>query len=350
MSTSSRRPSKLKVLLGASVGTAVLSGLAAVAATRFAGRKVRGIHDATLDDPMDRPVGLTHHMIDIYDGASIHVVECGPPVPSGRPIVLLHGVTLQWWVWSSVIRLLRSKHRVLAWDMRGHGRSIAGTDGITLEAAAEDLAALLEELDVRDAIVVGHSMGGMVLGRFCLQHRDILDERVAGRVFLATSASSVSIKGLAGGLIAMTGHVTRVAKAGMRSTRLAYKWGDTNAAAAIIRPAFGDHPTARMVDDVRHMLSEVPPATLAQAGTTIAAHDITRELAAVDGPTLVIVGDRDNLTPPAHAKMLAGLIPGATLETFPSIGHQVMQEAPELLVESLERFEIRLGVTQASRS
>ena len=340
----------MKVLLGASVGTAVLTGLAAVAATNFAGRKVRGVHDATLDDPMDRPVGLTHHMIDIYDGASIHVVECGPPVPSGRPIVLLHGVTLQWWVWSSAIRLLRLKHRVLAWDMRGHGRSIAGTDGVTLEAAAEDLAALLEELDVRDAIVVGHSMGGMVLGRFCLQHRDILDERVAGRVFLATSASSVSIKGLAGGLIAMTGHVTRVAKAGLKNPRLAYKWGDSDAAAGMIRPAFGDHPTGRMVDDVRQMLSEVPAATLAQSGATIAAHDVTKDLAAIEGPTLVIVGDRDNLTPPGHAKMLAGLIPGATLETFPSIGHQVMQEAPELLVESLERFEVRLGVAQVAQS
>lgn len=339
----------MKFALGATVGTAVLAGLATAAATKVAGRRFKRVTDASLDDAMDRPIGVTHHMIDIYDGAQIHVVDCGPPDPTGRPIVLLHGVTLQWWVWSSVIRLLRADHRVLAWDMRGHGRSVAGTDGVTLEAAAEDLAALLEELDVRGAIVVGHSMGGMVLGRFCLQHRDILEERVAGRVFLATSASSISIKGLAGGLIAVSGHITRVAKAGLKNPRLAYKWANTDAAAAIIRPAFGDHPTARMIEDVRQMLASVPGTTLSEAGAAIATHDVSKDLASVTGPTLVIVGDRDNLTPPSHAKLLAKEIPGARLETLPTIGHQVMQEAPELLVESLSRFESSLATAPAIR-
>ena len=73
----------------------------------------------------------------------LHAVVTG----TGPPVVLLHGVTLQWWVWSAVIRLLRSDHRVIAWDMRGHGESKAGTRGVTLEACADDLAQILIELD-----------------------------------------------------------------------------------------------------------------------------------------------------------------------------------------------------------
>jgi pimeloyl-ACP methyl ester carboxylesterase len=231
--------------------------------------------------------------------------------------------------------------------MRGHGRSRAGSEGVTLEAAARDLQLLLETLDLRDAIVVGHSMGGMVLGRFSIQHIDVLAERVAGRVFLATSAAAVSIRGLSGGLIGLTKAVVGISRASLRNPRLQYPWNESDLSAAMVRGAFGRHPTARMVEDVRTMLAEVTPSTLAEAGASIASHDVTAELGAVDGPTLVIVGERDLLTPPPHARAIARLIEGARIEEIPSVGHQVMQEAPDVLVDALDRFGAELPTLPA---
>lgn len=215
--------SKQRSLKGAAgygaLGAAMVA-IATIGGTKIAGRAVRARHDATLDDPLSPPTDLVEHQLRGTDGARIHVVDTGG---AGPPVVLLHGVTLQWWVWSAVIRSARANHRVLAWDMRGHGESVAGTDGVSLEACARDLEILLTELGLTDAVIVGHSMGGMVLGRFALQAPQVMRDRVAGVVFLATSGASVSLKGLAGGMVAMAGGVAGIARAAcdVRSWRTA---------------------------------------------------------------------------------------------------------------------------------
>ena len=72
----------------------------------------------------------------------------------GRPLVLLHGVTLQAEAWAPFLHLLGDQFRVIAIDVRGHGLSNPGTEGIGRLRAADDLATLLEQLDLRDAIVI----------------------------------------------------------------------------------------------------------------------------------------------------------------------------------------------------
>jgi pimeloyl-ACP methyl ester carboxylesterase len=314
-------------------------GLAAVAGTKAVGHQVRHRADARLDDLLEPPDGTEHHTLHTVDGGTIHLAEVG----SGRPVVLLHGVTLQWWVWSAPMRLLADRYRVIAWDMRGHGRSVAGHDGVTMNAMARDLAHVLAELELDDAIVVGHSLGGMVLGHFAAHHADVLESRVGGLLFLATSAASLSVRGLAGGLIGASQLVSRSAGAAVRNPRLAYPWRDTDVSAAMIRAAFGRGATGRMVDDVRRMLAECPSRTLAEAGVAIAEHDVREALAARTVATMVVVGDEDRLTPPSHARVLADLIPDTELVVLTGVGHQVMQEAPEALAEAIDRLAARAG-------
>ncbi|MFI5043730.1 MAG: alpha/beta fold hydrolase, partial [Acidimicrobiales bacterium] len=255
---------KKAALLGAA-GAAV--GLAAVGAVNLWGRRVRSVRDELRDDPLTPPEDVDHVYFDTVDDGVLHAVVTG----TGPPVVLLHGVTLQWWVWSAVIRLLRSDHRVIAWDMRGHGESKAGTRGVTLEACADDLAQILIELDASDAVVVGHSMGGMVLGRFVIQNHEVAHVRVRGLVFLATSAAPASIAGLRGGMAALASLAEPLARRDARRSRTSYPWKDTNVSAALARTAFGRNATARMVDDTRLMIAATPSATLAQAAASIAA-------------------------------------------------------------------------------
>ncbi|MCC6224863.1 MAG: alpha/beta fold hydrolase [Microthrixaceae bacterium] len=315
------------------LGTAMV-GLAGFVGISMAGSRIRRRHDEALDALLDPPEDVDHRTIPTHDGGELHLIDTG----NGRPVLLFHGVTLQWWVWSSAIRLLRDRYRVIAWDMRGHGRSVAGTEGVSLGAAAADVETVLETLDLRDAIIVGHSMGGMVQGRFAVDRPEVLAERVGGMLFLATSAASLSVKGLAGGLAALSTVLERGGRALIRRPQLAYSWGDTDVSAVLVRLAFGRRATARMVDDVRRMLAECTPRTLGEAGTTIAEHDLRRCLGPLPVPTMVVVGDEDRLTPPPHARVLARLVSNAELVELRGIGHQVMQEAPAELVGLIDKL------------
>jgi pimeloyl-ACP methyl ester carboxylesterase len=109
----------------------------------------------------------------------------------------------------------------------------------------------------------------------------------------------------------------------------------------MVRLAFGRHPTARMVNDVRTMLAQTSSETLSESGAAIADHDVRDELAAVAVATMVVVGDQDRLTPAGHARVLAQLIPGTELVILPGVGHQVMQEAPAELVAAIDQLAAR---------
>ena len=314
-------PRPLRALGATAVGAALVA-LGAGAAVRRTGGGLR--RSATGRPDRLEDLAPLHHAVPTRDGGTVHVVEVG----TGRPVVLLHGVTLQWWVWHRQLRSLGADHRVLAWDMRGHGASRAGTDGIDLAAVADDLAAVLETLDLREAVVVGHSMGGMALGRFCAEHHEVLEERVTGLVFMATSVATMALPVLSSGLLGLLNLVSRATTSGMRA-RLKYGWPDTDLAFTLVRSAFGRSPAPDDVADVRQMLSEFPPQSASDAGESIAQHDVRSDLAHVDVPTVVLVGEADLLTPPAHARLVRDCVPGAELVLLPGIGHQVMQEAPD---------------------
>lgn len=326
-----RTPVKIAGALALGTG---LVAIGAIAGVGIAGRRIRSEHDDDIDRLLPAPSDVVHHSIDTDDGASLHVVERG----EGRPIVLLHGVTLQWWVWGAQFNTLSDRYRVLAWDMRGHGRSTVGDDGITLEAVADDLARLIEELDLRDAIIVGHSMGGMALGRFCTRHPDLMVERCGGLMFLDTSAAPLALPALLEGSTRAQELARRVAYAGTSRPRVSYTWPDTNTSLVMVRTAFGRHPSANAVADVREMLSEMDVHNLIAAGRAIVDHDVRNDLAHVKVPAMVVVGSADLLTPPTQARSLAAAIPGSVLHVLGGVGHQTMQEAPERFAELIDEL------------
>ena len=294
---------------------------------------------------MEPPEDVTHHRIETSDGGTLHVVEAG----EGPPLVLLHGVTLKWWAWSPLFHLMADRYRVMAWDMRGHGGSEPGTDGITLEAVGRDLVEVLEYLDLSDATVVGHSMGGMALGRAAVDHADRLGARSAGLVFLATAATSLSPRFVAGYLGAGAGVLAGKADRA-NALRVDRLWRPGDLSASLIRVAFGKNPSATAIEAVRQMIVDVPAATSIEAGAAIVSHDLTDDLGAYLGPAMVIVGSEDHLTPPRLAERIAGLLPQAELHMLEGAGHQVMQEQPRELAALLERFVLSARAVRPRRA
>ena len=286
-----------------------------------------------LDDALfTMPDDVVHHHLPTPDGGVVHAVERG----AGRPIVLLHGITLRHDVWAPQFHQLADRYRVIAVDLRGHGASIAGTDGFGLGRLDDDLATLLVGLDLHDAVVVGHSMGGMTAMQFCGQHPDVLAERVAGLVFVATRAHQVVPPGIDRGARALVA----------RGQGLIEDGGTLPARAAVTgrmaRLAFGERPHPRAVEVVAEMGGSIEPESLVLSVAGLIQHDARVALRATSTPSLVVVGTRDILTPVPAGRHLAHLLPAAELVVLPKAGHQLMQERPGELAELLDAFVARI--------
>lgn len=325
-----------RLVAAATLGGAAAAG--AAAGVRVAGSRIAERTDERLDPLLVAPADVRHHRVPTYDGGSVHVAEHG----EGPAIVLLHGVTLQWEVWSPLLHLLGHDHRVLAWDMRGHGESHAGDEGVSLRAVATDLVTVLGELEVTDAVVVGHSMGGMALGRFLVDHATTARRRVRHGVFLATSAAPMHPVAHDPDSI---GHrlATKVATGGM-GNRLRYDWRQGNVSRVVLRRSFGRNATGAAVEQLRAMTADMPPDSLTEAAHAIVTHDVRDQLGDIGVPATVVTGTLDLLTPPRHGQMLADSLGTAELHLLDGVGHQVMQEDPFALADHV-RVHSAAGVT-----
>src|SRR5712692_4838245 len=105
--------------------------------------------------------------ITTKDGTGIFYKDWG----SGKPVVVSHGWPLNADAWDDQLLFIGSNgHRVIAHDRRGHGRSSQTWDGNNLDTYADDLAELIERLDLKDAVLVGHSTGGGEVTRYIGRH------------------------------------------------------------------------------------------------------------------------------------------------------------------------------------
>jgi non-heme chloroperoxidase len=284
------------------------------------------------DDLFDMPDSVTHGDIDTPDGGTIHYAEKG----SGRPLVLLHGVTLRHDVWAPQFNMLADTYRVIAVDLRGHGRSEVGSLGLGLPRLATDVATLLESLDLRDVILVGHSMGGMTVMRFCGDHPDVLRERVAGIALVATAAYG-TVPPLLGGAFRRLldrGAAQVAAGRSLPAQALLTRWA--------VRTVFGDHPSPRAIDIVTEMTRSIDDASLIGSLQGIVEHDARDALRATRTPSLVVVGTRDTLTPVPLSRKMARLMPGCEFVVLPRAGHQLMQERPNELADLIDAFVARI--------
>ena len=298
------------------------AGLAAAAAFGAARRHRNDVLDlAELALPND----LETIAVTVDDGSIIQGVAAG----AGRPIVLLHGVTLSVATWPFQIAALRKEFRVIALDARGHGLSQLQGTLSGLDRMASDVAQVLSQLDLRDAIVVGHSMGGMITQQMVLDFPDLARERIAGTILLSTAAAP-------GQGVPFASSTTRRWRPGSRAGRAALPPGEVGFALA--RLALGAKADPRFVAHTRNMTSAVSPRALSHVLPYVVGFDVRARLKDYPVPALVLTGSRDLLTPPRLGRELARRIPGATFEVVPGGGHMLMLERADWLNERIATF------------
>jgi non-heme chloroperoxidase len=270
----------------------------------------------------------TRHVLE-FEGAEVFKVERpdgavleGIVAGSGPTVVLSHCWTGSRATWESVAaRLVAAGRQVVLYDHRGHGASTMGPGDPTVEQLGEDLAAVLEAVDARDAVLAGHSMGGMAIQALAITRPDVVAERVTAVVLAGTAGF-----GVAGGPLAGPSHLFF----GDRRVEwlMASRFGP-----ALCRGAVGRHPRQAHLVATRDAYLSLPTDVRRSFLIALQDMDFRAGLASVAVPTTVVIGSRDLLTPPRLGRALAAAIPGARLVELPGAGHMLPYEEPDQLAE-----------------
>jgi non-heme chloroperoxidase len=250
--------------------------------------------------------------ITTRDGTRIYYKDWG----SGQPVVFSHGWPLNADVWDDQMLFVACKgYRAIAHDRRGHGRSSQPWNGNDMDTYADDLAALIDELDLRDAVLVGHSTGGGEVTRYIGRHGT---SRLAKAVLVgAVPPLMLKTDANPGGLPLDAFDSIRAGVTGDRSQF--YK--DLSAS------FYGaNRPGAKVSQGLQDAFwmwgMEVGLKAAFDCIRAFSETDMTEDLEKIDIPTLVVHGDDDQIVPIGDSALLSSkIVKDAILKVYPGAPH-----------------------------
>jgi pimeloyl-ACP methyl ester carboxylesterase len=251
------------------------------------------------------------------DGIPLHYRDEG----RGLPVLLFHAFPLSGDAFEKQVKALSGRYRFILPDLRGFGLSRLGEGPTEMSRLARDGLALLDALGVESAVVGGVSMGGYAA--MALLREDA--GRVRGLVLVDTQATADD----------EAGRERREA-----SAREVLEQRSVEPVVRTLLPkVVVAGPDSEVGREVAALMRTASPASVAAAQRGMALRPDSRDiLARYAGPTLVVVGEQDGVTPLEKARQMADLVSGARLEVIPDAGHLPNQEQPERFNEVLDRF------------
>ena len=285
------------------------------------------------------------------DGVPLHVEEDGP---TDAPLTILfaHGYTLSSACWSFQREGLRDLGRLVFYDQRSHGQSGHGdAENCTIEQLGADLERILEDRAPEGPVVlVGHSMGGMTIMSLADRRPDLFGNRVVAAALIGTSAGKLAtvtfgLPALAG--VALQRTLPRLSVGMSRRAKVlerARRGGSDLSYAMTRHLSFATPVPTEVLDLMDRMIGATPVEVISAFAPALLRHDKLAALPVLKIiPTLVLVGDKDVLTPPEHSEAIAEALPEAEYVVVPDSGHMVIMERPDEVNRHLRDLIHRAG-------
>ena len=270
------------------------------------------------------------------EGGRLHYVEAAPANPKAT-VVFLHGASSSHADAMMLGKRLADRFRVIALDRPGHGWSdrVGGAAAASPARQADVIAQALRKLNVRAAVVVGHSWAGAVVPNLALDHSDL----VAATVYLAPVTHPWP-----GGRIAWYYAPAADSWFGWLMTRTVATPFGALALDAVVRAVFAPQgPPAGYTDEAQVPLALRPPVFAANAqdvaGLFAAVTEQHARYGKIRVPTVIIAGDADAIVwTEVHSRALAREVEGARLLVLPGVGHMPHHGRPDLVLAEIERL------------
>ncbi len=249
------------------------------------------------------------------------------------PLVFLHGIGGAARAWRGQLEFFRDRYRTIAWDMPGYGGS-APLPTVSIAALADALQDFLEQVSAEKPILVGHSIGGMIVQQLLARSPSI-----AGAIVLAqTSPAFGKPEG-------------EWQKAFIEARLGPLDRGETMASLAptLVRELVGDDPAPGGMELARDCMASVSEATYRATMLALMGFDLRKTLGNIAVPTLVLSGSKDNNAPATMMAKMATLIPSATYLELEGAGHLVNLERPQAFNAALDQFlKTNVAATQVT--
>lgn len=254
------------------------------------------------------------HWFPTEDGG-LHWREDG--APDGPPLVFVNSLGTDLRLWDRVLPYLPKGVRIIRYDLRGHGLSAGSERAYEMDELTRDLADLMDRLALKDAIVIGCSIGGMIAQNLAFMRPDLTRALV-----LCTTAPKMGTKK------DWHDRIAKVSLSGLDAitNTVMLRW---------FSPSF----LAKGQSDVwRMMLGRTSVHGYLGCCHALSVADLTQTTAALNLPVLAIAGAEDRACPPELVKAMAGLLADARFHNLENCGHLPSVEAPEKLGQLISHF------------
>lgn len=246
-------------------------------------------------------------MLAAVNGINLYYTDIGRP--DTMSILFVHGFPFSSDMWKGQIQMIQSRKknfRIIAYDLRGHGKSDIGDGQYTIELFIDDLIALLDHLQIEKTILCGFSMGGYIALRAIERNPD----RVKALILCDTMSAADS-------------NEAKIRRA--NSVKLVKKEGIERFAEGFLKAVFTPvtlQSKPDIIDEIRRIIPSNSPAGICGALIAMAARtDTTESLYKINVPMLVLVGEQDTVTATSAAKIMQEKIPNAKLRIIEQAGH-----------------------------
>jgi 3-oxoadipate enol-lactonase len=240
--------------------------------------------------------------------------------PAGAPaVVFANSLGTDLRIWDRVALVLGAGLRLVRYDLRGHGLSEAPTAPYTLDDHVGDLAALMDARGVKNTLIVGLSVGGMIAMALAERRPDLVRALV-----LSDTAHKIGTREM------WEARISAVRHSGMAAIadQMMQRWFAAEFRAS--RPAD--------LIGYRNMLIRMPVEGYAGTCASIRDADLTDAASRLALPVLCLVGAEDQATPPDLVRSLAALLPGASFDIIPEAGHLPCVEQPDIMAKHIAAF------------